>query len=320
MVANSPVAVWLRLPLSDEQRRSIVDVFDGCEFFDERQPDDDPGVLERIQVVFSEENVPDETIARMPALRWFHGTRGGLYSYLTPQLRQRPIPVTGSRGIHGGPFSEFGITAILALAKRLPELAQAQRDRRWAQLMPMDVAGATLGIIGLGTAGSALAVKAHALSMRVLAVKRTPGEAPPEVERLGTAELLPELLRESDFVAITTPGVPSTKDLLGEAELRLMKTTAYLINITGGNAVAEDTLVKAIEQRWIAGAWIDALPRRPLPPESRLWDFPNVVITSRVAGLSPNKWPLQRDVFVDNLRRFLNGEPLRNVMDKELGY
>jgi phosphoglycerate dehydrogenase-like enzyme len=320
MVANGPITVWLRLETTPEQRHEIESSVSGCEFLAGDEPERNPGLLERIQVLFSEENVPDETIARMPSLRWFHGTRGGLYSYLTPQLRQRPIPVSGSRGIHGPVFSEFGIAAIFALAKKLPLCWEQQGQHRWQRMMPEDVAGKTLGIIGLGTGGGALALKAHALGMRVVATRRTAAARPPEVDELGTPEFLPRLLEQSDFVVVTLPSVPSTKGMLAEAEMRLMKPNAYFINLTGGNAVSEDTLLKALKGGWIAGAWLDALPKQPLPTESELWGLPNVIITPRIGGLSSSKWPGQRDVFVDNLKRLLAGEPLRNVMDKELGY
>jgi phosphoglycerate dehydrogenase-like enzyme len=256
----------------------------------------------------------------MPNLKWLHVTRGGVNAYLTPAVKARSIQVTGSMGIHGTVFSEFALACILALAKKLPECMEAQKQNKWQKLAPMKVEGKTLGIIGLGTAGAALARKAKALGLRVIATKRTATAKPMYVDVLGTPEFLPQLLSESDFVVLLLASVPSTQNIIGERELRSMKKSAYLINLTGGQAVGEKLLVRALKEHWIAGAALDAFPRQPLPTDSELWNLPNVIISPRIAGVTEEKWPALLPIFVDNLKRFAAGEPLRNVVDKELGY
>jgi phosphoglycerate dehydrogenase-like enzyme len=114
--------------------------------------------------------------------------------------------------------------------------------------------------------------------------------------------------------------VPSTFNIIGENELRAMKKSAYLINLTGGRAIEEPLLVRALKEGWIAGAVLDAFVKQPLPEESELWNLPNVIITPRIAGITSQKWPALLPVFADNLKRFINGEPLKNLVDKELGY
>ncbi len=311
--------IWLRVKLPDKELDSLRVEFPGCEFFAE--PDNPVGAqLQRIEAVFTEEMLPDSLAQQMPKLKWLHVTRGGVNAYLTPSIKARPIQITGSKGIHGTAFSEFALACILMVAKNLPDCLEAQREKRWQKLAPIEIEGKTLGIVGLGTAGSELARKAKALGMRVLATKRSPIAKPDYIDQLGTPEFLPQLLAESDFVALLLASVPSTFNIIGENELRLMKPSAYLINLTGGRAMEETLLVRALKERWIAGAVLDAFAKQPLPGESELWNLPNVIITPRIAGITSQKWPALLPIFTENLKRFISGEPLRNIVDKELGY
>jgi phosphoglycerate dehydrogenase-like enzyme len=132
----------------------------------------------KVAGVFTEEPLPDTLVEQMPNLKWLHMTRGGVNSYLTPTVKARPIQVTGSKGIHGTVFSEFALACIFALAKKLPECMEAQKQKKWQKLTPVEIEGKTLGIVGLGTAGAALARKAKALGLRVIATKRTPHQSP----------------------------------------------------------------------------------------------------------------------------------------------
>jgi len=315
-----PRAIWLRVKLPEKDLSLLRSDFSSCELMTE--PDDAIGTeqLQRIEGVFTEEVLPESLVQQMPRLKWLHVTRGGVNAYLTPSVKARPIQVTGSKGIHGTVFSEFALACILMLAKRLPDCIAAQREKRWQKLAPIEIEGKTLGIVGLGTAGSALARKAKTLGMRVLATKRTSTIEPEFVDRLGTPEFLPQLLAESDFVVLLLASVPSTFNIIGEDELRRMKPTAYLINLTGGRSIEETLLVRALNEGWIAGAVLDAFTRQPLPKDSELWTLRNVIITPRIAGITSEKWPALLPIFRENLGRFLTGEPLQNVVDKDLGY
>ena len=312
--------IWLRLKLPEKDLSLLRSDFSSCELMTE--PDDAIGTekLQRIAGVFTEEVLSEPLVQQMPRLKWLHVTRGGVNAYLTPSVKARPIQVTGSKGIHGTVFSEFALACILMLAKQLPNCIDAQREKRWQKLAPIEIEGKTLGIVGLGTAGSALARKAKALGMRVLATKRTPTIKPEFVDHLGTSEFLPQLLADSDFVVLLPASVPSTFNIIGEKELRGMKQSAYLINLTGGRAIEESLLIKALRECWIAGAVLDAFARQPLPQESELWKLPNVIITPRISGITSEKWPVLLPIFRENLRRFLADEPLCNVVDKDLGY
>jgi len=312
--------IWLRVTLPEKDLSELRNEFPGCEITTDTDDAIRPAQLQRIDGVFTEETLPDSLVQRMPNLQWLHVTRGGVSAYLTPQVKVRPIQVTGSKGIHGAVFSEFALACILALVKKLPECLQAQKQKKWQRLVPVEIEGKTLGIIGLGTAGSELARKAKTLGMRVVATKRTAAPKPDYVDELGTPDFLPRLLAESDFAVLLLASVPSTFNIIGENELRMMKRSAYLINLTGGRAIEEALLMRALKERWIAGAALDAFARQPLPEDSELWNLPNVIITPRIAGITSQKWPALLPIFTENLRRFIVGEPLRNLVDKELGY
>jgi phosphoglycerate dehydrogenase-like enzyme len=312
--------VWIRLNLPEKEFSALRAGAPRCEFWQGNDSAIDAGWLPQVNAVFTEEPLPDELTQKMPSLRWLHVTRGGAHVYLTPDVKQRAIQVTSSKGIHGTAFSEFALSCIFALAKKLPQCWEAQKERQWQRFVPEDLEGKTLGIVGLGTVGLALASKAKALGLRVVATKRTVTHKPDCVDGLGGPEYLPTLLQQADFVVLCLASIASTTNILGENELRSMKQSAYLINLTGGTAIEENLLVRALKERWFAAAALDALPRQPLPADSELWSLPNVIISPRIGGLAAQKWPLLLPIFMDNLKRFTTGEPLKNVVDKELGY
>ncbi len=313
--------IWLRAELPSAQFAPLQQSAPMCEL---RHGDDDtamdPQWISQVDGVFTEAPLPDTLVQQMPNLKWLHVTRGGVNAYLTPTVKSRPIQVTGSKGIHGAAFSEFALACILTFAKKLPDCLDAQKQKKWQKLQPIEIEGRTLGIVGLGTVGNELARKANALGMRVIATKRSVTEKPRYVDRLGASDFLAELLAQSDYVVLLLASVPSTFNIIGETELHRMKKSAYLINLTGGRAIDESLLVRALKENWIAGAALDAFARQPLPEDSELWTLPNVIITPRIAGITSQKWPALLPIFAENLRRFIAGEPLQNLVDKELGY
>jgi phosphoglycerate dehydrogenase-like enzyme len=205
---------------------------------------------------------------------------------------------------------------ILLIARRALEYRALQADRRWGRAPGapppalLEVAGATLGVVGLGNAGLALARRATAFGMRVIGTKRTPAARLPHVDRVHPPGELHAVLAASDFVALTAPLTDATHRLIGEPELRAMKPTAYLINVSRGPIVQEAALVRALREGWIAGASLDVFEREPLDPASPLWALPNAIVTPHVGGVGPN---LGRDAAAEiarNLRRFVQGKAL----------
>jgi phosphoglycerate dehydrogenase-like enzyme len=165
-----------------------------------------------------------------------------------------------------------------------------------------------------------VAERVKALGMRVMATKRTGGSRPSCVDELLGPEGLPQLLRDSDFVIIAAPLTPETQGMMGEKELRLMKSTAYLFNVGRGAIIQEAVLIRALKEGWIAGAGLDVTEREPLPPESELFRLPNVFLTPHYSGLRSCYWEHALAIFKPNLGKFLRGEPLEKVVDKRAGY
>ncbi|MDR5703997.1 MAG: D-2-hydroxyacid dehydrogenase, partial [Armatimonadota bacterium] len=233
-------------------------------------------------------NLPREAIAQAPNLKWIHSTAAGVDQLLFPEILEREILVTTSSGIHAIPLCEHVFAMMLALSRRLHYAIRQQIHRRWDRRGSVggELGGGTLGILGLGHIGVELAKRAVAFEMRVIGTKRTPSPVP-FVERVLPPEGLDEVLMESDVVVIALPLTPQTRGLIGERELRLMKPTAFLINVGRGPIVQERALIRALREGWIAGAALDVFEQEPLPADSPLYDLENVILTPHVAGTSP---------------------------------
>lgn len=210
---------------------------------------------------------------------------------------------------------------ILAFAKRLHRAVRNQTAHRWdrAGTIGDELHGKTLGILGLGAIGRALAARAAAFGMRVVGTKRTPQDVP-HVERVYPPEGTDEVLRQADYVAIVLPLTAATRGLIDGRALRLMKASAVLINVGRGAIVDEPALIDALQARRIAGAGLDVFEREPLPADSPLYDMEHVIITPHVSGASPAYYDRAIPLFCDNLRRFLAGQSLANVVDPARGY
>ncbi len=266
-------------------------------------------------------NVPREAVQHAPRLRWVHSTGAGVDRLLFPEILEREVLLTTSSGIHHW-LIEHVLAVMLALSRRLHLAMRNQIQHRWERGPRMEgdeVAGQTLGILGLGSIGTELAGKAHALGMRVIGTKRTPAPIL-GVERVLPPDGLTEVLREADVVVVALPLTPATRGLIGEPELRTMKPTAVLINIGRGPIVQERVLIHALQERWIAGAALDVFEKEPLPAESPLYDLENVIITPHVSGASPHYMDRAVPFFCENLAAYLQGRPLRNMVDKGRGY
>jgi phosphoglycerate dehydrogenase-like enzyme len=242
---------------------------------------------------------------------------------LHPALVESPVVVTKISGANAVPVAEHCIGLMFALARRLPHWAEGQGEGRWLpreHSEMRDISGSTLGIVGLGAIGSQLARRAKALGMRVLATKRRIYLKPDYVDELIPREELPRLIAQADFLSINCPETPETRGMMGEEELRIMKPTAYLINTARGGIVRQEALLRALKEGWIAGAALDVTTPEPLPAESELWSLPNIIIHPHTAGASPTVDDAKVSLFCENVRRYIQGQPLLNVVDKHLGY
>ncbi len=307
-----PGDVWVRLPLSEEDKGILEREFPNLTFHTGFELD--PAEQARTEVMFTSDLFSDDLIAAMPLLRWVQVTRGGGASYITPSIRERSIRVTTCTGIHGASFSEFTFATILMLTKQLPQMMEAQRAHRWAADMGLGkLEGSTLGVVGLGTIGSAVAQKARAFGMRVMATRLHPEHKPDYVDWIAGPDGTRDLLAESDYIVVARPPGADRRPWITMKELGLMRPTAILVVLVGGGHIVDlDALGDALRGGVIAGAVINVSPFEPLPEDSPAWDFPNMIVSPGLAASDPDKWVLQRGVFIDNLHRYLGGRELRN--------
>jgi phosphoglycerate dehydrogenase-like enzyme len=239
---------------------------------------------------------------------------------LIPQVMEGRVSLTHSVGIHAG-LPDHIMGFVLAFSRRLHQAVRSQMARRWdrAGTVGEELAGKVMGVLGLGAIGRVLAARAAAFEMRVIGTKRSP-EPIPYVERVLPPEATDEVLREADYLVIILPLTPQTRGLIDARALGRMKRSAVLINVGRGQIVREDALIDALKRRTIAGAALDVFEREPLAADSPLYDMENVIMTPHVAGASHRYYDRAIPLFCENLRRYLDGRPLLNVVDPVRGY
>ncbi len=262
-------------------------------------------------------------------LRWAHTGSAGVGGALFPEMRSSAVVLTNSAGVMGPPMAETVMAMVLYFARGFDLALESARRREWIKdaiyesASPVrEIGDATLGVVGYGGVGRELARRARALGMRVLATRRTPAPeaAEGEVEILSGDAGLRRLLAESDYVALTVPATPETTGLISAGQFALMKATAVLINVARGSIVDETALIEALRSGRLRGAGLDVFAKEPLSPESPLWSMPNVLITPHVSAVSPAYWRRETDLIVENLRRYIEGRELLNVVRKDRGY
>jgi phosphoglycerate dehydrogenase-like enzyme len=289
----------------------------------------------------------DRLLTRCPKLVWVHSATAGVERVLTPTALARGLAITNARGVFSRPIAEYVMLMMLAVSRRLPHLLELQRERTWQPLEAREMRDVTVGILGYGSIGRAVASLATAFGSRVLATRRRrsdstgpadstagtraptaggavaePGEQPdvePRVELLAMDDL-PRLLEQSDFVVLALPLTSDTEDLLDAEMLGRMKPGAWLINVARGRLVDERALARALSDGSLGGAVLDTFRDEPLPADSPLYELPNVIITPHTAWSSGRVLDRSVELFCENLRRFSRGEPLHNIVDPGIGY
>jgi len=261
-------------------------------------------------------------------LRWIQTLDAGMEGLFNrvPQVIDSDVVVTNARGAGAPMIGEHAVALMLALSRQLPRFWKDKQDHRWDQdgaLQAVEYLGdKTCGIVGFGKSGRETGWRAKALGMNVIAVDKHPVDGDPIVDEVWPLERLEDLLRQSDYVVVTVPYSPENENLIGEAQLGLMKRTARLVVTSRGRIVEHKSLVKAVKSGAIAGAGLDTVIKEPLPSDNELWELPNVIITPHIAGNAEAKLLDERTVriFEQNLGRFLAGKQLVNVVDKKLRY
>jgi phosphoglycerate dehydrogenase-like enzyme len=302
------------------------------------------GELEDVEVLMRGRlpgDVFDRLISRAPRLRWVHSATAGVERVLTPSALQRGLTITNARGVFSRPIAEYVIAMVLAMSRRLPGILELQRERTWQPLEGVEMRDLTIGIAGYGSIGRAVASLAAAFGARVVATRRRPDEPRgpewhdaeaadrggsdgasrgPDAEILGGPEALPSLLAESDFVVLALPLTPETEGVIDDAALGSMRRSAWLINVARGRLVDERAIERALRRGQLAGAVLDTFREEPLPPDSPLWDVPNLIVTPHTSWSTGGALDRSIALFCANLERYRAGESLLNVVDPERGY
>jgi phosphoglycerate dehydrogenase-like enzyme len=263
-------------------------------------------------------DLPSELTTVAPNLRWVQAIGAGIDHFNGAGLDARTV-VTNAAGVAAVPIAEFVIGRLLAVWKRFDTLADQQVRRVWKPAYGRQLAGCTIGLVGLGAIGTAVAQRARALGMHVLAVRRTT-TASPDADEVFTPTQLREVLARSDAVVLSAPSTRETENLFDAAAFSAMKRGAVFCNVARGALVDEDALVAALERGLLGSAILDVTKREPLPADSPLWTAPNLYLSPH-SSASPERYLESLfDLFADNLDRYVRGEPLRNVVDLTAGY
>lgn len=302
-------------------------------------PDD---LWQEVEILYTSYATPLPSPEQVRSLRWVQLYSAGADTIVDHRLFQTSVIFTSASGVHSINMAEYVLTVVLAWFHRLPLMLERQRQRNWPSnlerqslFVSEELRGKTICLVGYGSIGRQIARLAGALGMRVLAMHRRtdhdhrdygfqfPGVGDPEgvlPARYYTPDRLHSMLNEGDIVVITVPLTSETREIFDEAAFQAMKPSAFLVNIARGEICNESALVRAIEEEQIAGAALDVFHQEPLPSDHPLWHFSNVFISPHSAGLTPEYDARVATIFEENLRRYLVGEPLYNIIEKMLGY
>jgi len=256
---------------------------------------------------------------KAPKLKLIQIVSTGIDSLLPAPDLPEQVKISNARGIHGTQMAEFALYFMLEFAKNGRRIRQQQADHDFTMFFPINLSGSTCGIIGLGAVGEAIAERADALGMRVIATQRTP-KSHPHVEKIYAAEQTGDVVEQSDYLVLVVPLTDDTRGLFDAGMIARMKPDAVMINLSRGGIVDEDAIVKALNDGAIKGAAFDVFEQEPLPADHPLWQTPNTIITPHMAAADDAYLSNIARIFADNLKRIASGQPLLNEVDRYRGY
>jgi phosphoglycerate dehydrogenase-like enzyme len=258
------------------------------------------------------------------AVRWIHSLAAGVDKLIFPELADSHIPLTNARGVFKRSLAEFAVLGILFHTKKVRRLIDNQRERKWDDFYVGFANRRVMGIVGYGAIGRECALLARGLGLGIHALRRNPqrSAADPAVDRVFGPAQLREMLAGIDVLLCCAPLTPQTHHMIGDAEFKVMKRTAIVLNVGRGPVIDEAALIRALQEKTIAGASLDVFEREPLPKDSALWGMDNVLISPHCTDHTddPDWLDLSMQLFVDNFHRYQKGDPLENVVDKGIGY
>jgi phosphoglycerate dehydrogenase-like enzyme len=294
-------------------------------------------LLPDVEILYTLHALPNpETV---PSLRWIQFHFAGVDAIADHPLLHTNVMVTSLSGASAPQLAEYAMMAMLALGRRVPRMVNDQRAKRWAEdrferFRPAELRGSTVGIVGYGSVGREVARLCRAFGAQVLATKRDlrslqdEGYAPKGVgdptadlvDRLYPPQALASMASACDFLVVSVPLTPETRGLVDRRVLQSMRSTSFLVDVSRGGVVDHAALVEALTEKKLAGAVLDVYPVEPLPETSPLWELPNVILSPHVAGASGDYFERATDLFAENLRRYLDEQPLLNLFDPQRGY
>ena len=263
--------------------------------------------------------VPPGLLSSMPKLRWAQAMLAGVEGWLALPDLPANLPLTCARGTHEESMPENILGALFYVAKPYRLAVENQKSRKWVQAAAQPLTGKTLGILGLGAIGQRVAHLAAMLGMRVIGTKRRPAPMADVAEVL-PPERTPEVLAKSDFVLLLLPATSDTENLINAERLAMMKPTAWLLNFGRGPLIKDEDLVAAVKAKKIAGAVLDVYRQEPLPAEHPFWSTEGIIVLPHIGGPHPQRDRFVARLFVENLGRFLDGKPLKKLVDRKTGY
>lgn len=285
---------------------------------DAAQPltDEQAAAFGRAEIVVALD-LPFDLPERAPNLRWVHALGSGVEHYRAAGLDRGPIVLTNSAGIGAAPIAEWVMGRVIQMVKRFPEHDASAARHEWASAPGEYLVDMTMAIVGLGEIGRAVAARARAFGIRVIGVRRSVscGDVDPDVAELSPADDLHEVLRRSDIVVLCAAGSQSNRDLFDREVFGAMREGSWFVNVSRGDLVDEPALIAALGSGQLAGAAIDVARNEPMPPDDPLWSAPNLLVSAHSSAAGTGYGRRVIELFVENLERYLAGEPLVNVVD-----
>jgi glyoxylate/hydroxypyruvate reductase A len=274
--------------------------------------------LAKAEVLFAP-GMPPGALAKMPRLKVIQSLTAGVDHWLSRKDLKPEHTLIAARGTHRIQVPENILGALFHITKKFHQIALQQAESRWSRSVSETLAGKTLGILGLGAIGQQLAMKAAALEMRVMGTKRTP-EPVTGVEKVYGFDETDKVLSQSDYVVVLLPVTPLTENYLNKTQIAKMKPTAWLINFARGAIIVDQDLIAAVKAKTIAGAVLDVFRTEPLPADDPFWTTPGIWVLPHIGGFHPQRDSWVAELLSDNILRYLDGLPLREVVDRERGY
>ncbi len=313
--------VVVTLNLTKRQKSELEALAKGYRFTYTTQKEVTAEMLKKTEVTIG--NVPALLLRDAKDIRFVQLDSAGVEPYIVPGILDETVKLCNASGAYGTAMTEFMIAELLFLMKNLGTYHDQRKVRYWNDVYNVRViCGSRVLVLGAGSIGRTFAERMHAFGARVVGIRRHKTEVPPYMEALFSLDDLDEQLKKADIVACVLPNTKKTRGLLTEERLKKMKKDAILLNFGRGTLVDPEDLAKALRKGWIGGAAIDVTDPEPLPENSSLWDAPNLILTPHASGGC--QLPLIRDAIFtiarDNLTAYMNGEPMRNEVDRKAGY